>query len=83
MKNPHAQALGSLGGQSKSEAKKKASAENGKKGGRPTTLALIEKEISRCHDTEYGEDGMEFKHAPMQQGTYLDGLIFARNLLKK
>jgi hypothetical protein len=34
-KNPNAQALGSLGGKSKSDAKKKASAENGKKGGRP------------------------------------------------
>ena len=34
-KNPHAQALGSLGGQSKSEAKKEASRLNGKKGGRP------------------------------------------------
>lgn len=35
MKNPHAQALGALGGKSKSEAKSKASKENGKKGGRP------------------------------------------------
>lgn len=34
MKNPHAQALGRLGGKSTSEAKKKASRENGKKGGK-------------------------------------------------
>lgn len=34
-KNPHAAALGKLGGASKSDAKKKASKENGKKGGRP------------------------------------------------
>jgi hypothetical protein len=35
MKNPHAQAMGSLGGKSTSEAKIKASKENGKKGGYP------------------------------------------------
>lgn len=34
-KNPAAVALGSLGGKSKSEAKKAAAKENGKKGGRP------------------------------------------------
>lgn len=34
-KNPHAQALGKLGGSKTSEAKKKAAQENGKKGGRP------------------------------------------------
>jgi hypothetical protein len=34
-KNPAAVALGSLGGKSTSEAKRKASAENGRKGGRP------------------------------------------------
>lgn len=34
-KNPAAVALGKLGGLSKSEAKAKASRENGKKGGRP------------------------------------------------
>lgn len=35
MKNPAAVALGSLGGKSKSEAKKAAAKENGKKGGYP------------------------------------------------
>jgi len=35
MKNPHAVALGRIGGQQTSEAKKRSSAENGKKGGRP------------------------------------------------
>lgn len=35
MKNKHAQQLGKLGGQVKSEAKTKAVRENGKKGGRP------------------------------------------------
>jgi hypothetical protein len=35
MKNPHAVALGRLGGQQTSEAKKRSSAANGKKGGRP------------------------------------------------
>jgi hypothetical protein len=35
MKNPHAVALGRLGGQQTSEAKRRSSAENGKKGGRP------------------------------------------------
>ena len=34
-KNPAAVALGSLGGKSTSEAKKAASRENGKEGGRP------------------------------------------------
>jgi hypothetical protein len=34
-KNPHAVALGRLGGQQTSDAKKRSSAENGKKGGRP------------------------------------------------
>jgi hypothetical protein len=38
-KNPHAVALGKLGGSSKSEAKRRASRENGKKGGRPKKLA--------------------------------------------
>lgn len=36
-KNPAAAALGRLGGLSKSEAKRVAVRENGKKGGRPTT----------------------------------------------
>ena len=35
MANKHAVILGRLGGQSKSEAKRKASRENGKLGGRP------------------------------------------------
>lgn len=35
MKNPHAQALGKLGGSAKSEHKQISSALNGKKGGRP------------------------------------------------
>jgi hypothetical protein len=34
-KNPHAVALGRLGGQQTSEAKQRSSAANGKKGGRP------------------------------------------------
>ena len=34
-KNPHAQELGKLGGESTSKKKAKASKENGKKGGRP------------------------------------------------
>jgi hypothetical protein len=34
-KNPHAVALGRIGGSSKSNAKKQSSRENGKKGGRP------------------------------------------------
>jgi len=34
-KNPHAVALGRLGGKKKSEAKAAAVRENGKKGGRP------------------------------------------------
>jgi hypothetical protein len=43
MKNPHAVALGKLGGlvggRSTSPAKRKASAANGRKGGRPRKLA--------------------------------------------
>jgi hypothetical protein len=35
--NPHAKALGKLGGQVKSPAKVAASRKNGKKGGRPKT----------------------------------------------
>jgi hypothetical protein len=34
-KNPHAVALGRLGGQQTSEAKTRAARENGRKGGRP------------------------------------------------
>ena len=34
-KNPHAVALGTLGGRSKSEAKQRSSRNNGKLGGRP------------------------------------------------
>jgi len=37
-KNQAAQELGRLGGKSKSEAKKAASRENGKKGGRPKKI---------------------------------------------
>jgi hypothetical protein len=33
--NPHAQALGKLGGQAKSPAKAEAARKNGKRGGRP------------------------------------------------
>lgn len=43
-KNPHAVALGKLGGRSKSEAKVSASRANGKKGGRPKKLE------GRVHD---------------------------------
>ena len=39
--NPNAQALGKLGGSVCSEKKKKASAENGKKGGRPKKLQAL------------------------------------------
>jgi len=35
MKNPHAAALGRLGGKAKSPAKSKSARENGRKGGRP------------------------------------------------
>jgi hypothetical protein len=37
-KNPHAVALGRLGGKKKSEAKAVAVRENGKKGGRPKKI---------------------------------------------
>lgn len=42
MKNKHAQALGKVGGKVTSDAKAKASRENGKKGGRPKRK-IIEK----------------------------------------
>lgn len=48
--NPHAKALGKLGGKVKSEAKAAAARENGKKGGRPRSevAALADREgISR------------------------------------
>lgn len=38
MKNKHAVELGRLGGKARTEAKKKASRENGKKGGKPKKL---------------------------------------------
>lgn len=37
-KNPHAVALGKLGGQQRTKAKIDAARENGKKGGRPKTI---------------------------------------------
>jgi hypothetical protein len=40
--NKHAIALGKLGGKSRSEKKVKASRENGKKGGRKSTVKLVE-----------------------------------------
>ena len=42
MKNPHAQALGKLGGKKKSKKKSLTSKENGKKGGRPKDSTLGE-----------------------------------------
>jgi len=42
IKNPAAVALGRLGGKAKSEAKARASAANGKKGGRPRKEKIIE-----------------------------------------
>lgn len=51
MKNPHAVALGRLGGSVKSNRKKKAARENGKKGGRPMktkTIAWWEYECPDC-----------------------------------
>ncbi len=41
--NLHAQALGRLGGQAKTEKKAAAVRENGKKGGRPRKVKLDEK----------------------------------------
>ena len=43
-KNPAAVALGRLGGAVKSDAKRRASAENGKKGGRPPKKKKKEEE---------------------------------------
>ena len=40
-KNPHAVALGKLGGKVKSEKKSAAVRENGKKGGRPKKVELV------------------------------------------
>jgi hypothetical protein len=45
MKNPHAIALGRLGGLKKSHAKKKAVRKNGKLGGRPKKPILPLKKI--------------------------------------
>jgi ribosomal protein L19E len=42
-KNPHAQALGKLGGASKSEVKSASSRKNGKKGGRPPLQPQIDR----------------------------------------
>ena len=52
-KNPAAQALGRLGGYTKTEAKSEASRANGKKGGRPTIdiapmLNLIDQDGPLC-----------------------------------
>ena len=49
-KNPHAQALGAIGGKSTSDAKKNAARENGKKGGRPRlkTFCHTHKDYDEC-----------------------------------
>lgn len=53
-KNPHAVALGKLGGQSKSEAKRQASRENGKKGGRPKKLEGRKHDRSKVRKADGG-----------------------------
>ncbi len=41
-------------------------------------------EMMKCHDYEKNEEGMlEYKHAPMSHGTYLDGILYALNLIQK
>jgi hypothetical protein len=47
MKNPHAVALGRIGGQQTSEAKKRSSAENGKKGGRTRKVATLAAKVAK------------------------------------
>lgn len=51
-KNPHAVALGKLGGQSKSEAKREASRTNGKKGGRPKKLEGRKHDRSKVREAD-------------------------------
>jgi len=46
-KNPHAQALGSLGGKKNTDAQKKARAENGRKGGRPRLCIKCRGKVAR------------------------------------
>lgn len=57
MKNPHAQALGKLGGKVKSEKKTAAVRENGKLGGRPPKCTCDNPKL-KCpiHDTAFADD---------------------------
>lgn len=67
MKNPHAVALGKIGGSVKSEVKSKSSRENGKLGGRP-------KKLAESVDS-FGIPLMEMANA-IQKYTGLPGVIY-------
>lgn len=40
-------------------------------------------EMMKCHEYEKNDEGeLDYKHPPMSQGTYLDGIHFAIKLLQ-
>lgn len=57
MKNPHAVALGKLGGKAKSNAKVEAARLNGRKGGRPRIKGSLTCHFKRCRTVkQFGTD---------------------------
>ena len=45
--------------------------------------AELRLELNKCGDMHDVDGTLEYEHAPMSQGTYADGILFAIRLLQK